>query len=183
MLSYIDTFLLNKAQKFTDRFQWLTGLTKFWVQKWLIIFEMILSWLLVVVGGEPVAYFVVALYMTFVSTLVVFQLEKREEQFLKGSSALEPEKLLDPEKRKGPVLINMSIFFIFLVLGSEGLDGSFCISAQGAIMILYIYVAACIPRPPDKSKMRQWYERALWWLNDALKPAGESALVPVPVRN
>ena len=84
-LAWLDGVLLNVAQKFCDKFQRITGLTKFVLQKWSLIFgTSLLTWLTL----SRMEEFVGTIFLV-VATVVSARIdEKSEREFLKKGNIL-----------------------------------------------------------------------------------------------
>lgn len=175
MLMWIDTALLARAQSFADRFQRLTGLTKFWLEKWTIIaagvFYMIFAarpFVMVLIGIAAILW--VKIFFE------VKNIENKEKIFL-SSGQLYFNEWGDPRARTFPLVVIGLLLVVALVL-IPFVSESLWLCLYTIASIARSYFSACIPRPPGKSKMRQWYENGLTWLNDRLKPADAPAMVP-----
>lgn len=167
---WLDGVLLAAAQKFCDKFQRVTGLTKFRLQKWSLIFTLILGWGLIVFGPMIIPS---VLMHTLVLGGNIWMDDRDEAAFL----------------AKNTLAISPANFTLVRIIGSCCLGGlgicvllfvpEFRIFLYGELLFLFIYLyfSACIPRPPGRSKMREWYNKTLWAVNDWLKPA------PVPASN
>ena len=170
MFKLLDGMLLGPAQWLCDRIQRLTGLTKFVPQKWMIIMTTIFFWGCAVFLELVSSTLVWMLLFTAGAAFLVHWAEKEEAEFLiNGNLRFSPANIL---------FVRLVITFTYGFLGGINLFfqnlggqlffyGSMC-------FIAWVYFSACIPRPPGKSKIREWYEKGLWWLNDKLEPA------PVP---
>ena len=173
MVELLDSLLLSVAQKFCDKFQQFTGLTKFRLQKWTLITSTVFFW------GGNVSYFDPAMFAllsinTFSMMSIVRRTEKEESEFL-ANGKLFAVPWSDASLR---FVLAMTIgcmgFLMWLLPSSKG--GQWM--SYGMISLsIWLYICACVPRPPSKSKAREWYERGLTWLNDQLKPA------PIPAPN
>jgi len=175
MLARIDDFLLNKAQKTCDKFQRLTGLTKFRLEKWATIIAVMSYWMFAI----EVRVLFLTLYSCILSAMyffVVRDLEAQEKAFLARN------ELRDNIDYSGGRIVSLVLYGITLPLTlSLALASSapellwFC--GWMASVLSKTYFSACIPRPPSKSKMREWLEKGLTALRDSLPPE------PIPVSN
>ena len=171
MFKLLDGMLLGPAQWLCDRIQQLTGLTKFVLQKWMIIMVTIFFWGSVVSLG--LISFVAGsmlLLLTASAALLVHRAEKEEAEFLaNGNLRFSPVNIL---------FVRLILTLIYGFLGGISMSfqniGGYLLFYGSMCFIAWTYFSACIPRPPGKSKIREWYEKGLWWLNDKLEP------VPVP---
>lgn len=170
-LAWFDGKLLDAVQKFCDKVQRLTGLTKFRLEKWAILLSTIFFWGCIIYIPDPLN--VLLGLWNSVSTLpIVRQIERGEAEFLKNGrlelslTHLASMRLLVVICFGPPIIISP-----FLL--PDGLYQLMICTLVG--FIAHVYFSACTPRPPSKSKAREWYEKALTWLNDRLKPA------PIPV--
>lgn len=173
MLFSIDRALLSAFQKCCDVFQRTIGLTKFRIERWAIICTLICMYMveIVTLSFEPPMLTAMA-FFTAVCFFMVKRSERHEREFVERGSIYTDS---------GPFLR------LYVLCTSSALCGSLLFlspfTAQTAwycgshvCFLVWIYVNVCVPRPPGKSKMRQWLESALTWANDALSPA------PIPIR-
>lgn len=110
---------------------------------------------------DPVVIGIMPVYICSVA-FVVFLTERMEANFLKnGELQLSPWHVVS---LRLPMVSLGEYFGIVNFLSPEDWlmgYGSMC-------YVAWMYLGVCIPRPPGKSKAREWYERALTWLNDRL---------------
>lgn len=175
MLKRLDGFLLGVAQRFCDKFQRFTGLTKFKLQKWAVISSVISGWGATAFLGFPSISVLSGLMNTAAWSFNIWIDEKTEAEFLANGNLV--SSLMDSISVRLAFVCILGGLGIFSILVDAGIGGMlFC---QAMFLIAYVYFSACIPRPPSKSKMQEWYEKVLTALNESLKP--EPALVPIPV--
>jgi len=172
MLTRLDATLLGLAQKFCDRMQQITGLTKFRFEKWSLIVAMMFMWhysLLNLI--EPVHLFALCL-----TTLLLFRIirtvEVCEARFLRDG-----ELFLFGFARRESRIVILLLYTLFELLFA--LYGAWDLVCEFVCLVLWVYFAACIPRPPSKSKIREYYEKGLEWLRGAVGPIP----TPIPVRH
>ena len=171
MFKLLDGMLLGPAQWLCDRIQRLAGLTKFVLQKWMIIMTTIFFWGSVVSLGLVSSVIVsMLLLLTASAAFLVHRAEKEEAEFLaNGNLRFSPNNIL---------FVRLLLTLIYGSLGGTGLSfqnvGGHLLFYASMCFIAWVYFSACIPRPPGKSKIREWYEKGLWWLDDKLQPT------PVP---
>lgn len=171
MLKYFDDLLLNAAQKFCDAVQRLLGFTKFRVEKWALITNMLSFCLFVAFALTPGAVASILIFGNVLSSVLsVKEIEHEEAEFLE-SGAIHYRLTNSRFFRLLPIAVLGPSTALFL---ETPLCGIF-LSAFASFMAV-VYISACLPRPPGKSKMREWCEKGLSWLNDRLPE------VPAPVR-
>lgn len=166
MLKIIDNFLLRSAQKFCDAFQRLTGLSKFWMEKWLTILFTLSLEIAFAISGKGTFYssFWMAVLVVW-GIIVVRDIEKEECEFLSHGKLRFNFMRTFSFRLSGFFVIELPYAAIWLLSGSmENL-------MVFASFMMWLYVMACVPRPPSKSKFRQWYEKALTWLGDRVRDA------------
>lgn len=170
-LAWLDGLLLGAAQRLCDKTQRLFGLTKFRLQKWALIVSTVFYCGFYVFDQRPVIAVLLSIYIAG-SLFLVRIIEMQESEFLKNGGLVMPPF---------GVLQRIFWFSAYLILALPGLSsenyGDRLLSYGLLCYVLFIYLSDCIPRPPSKSKMREWSEKALTWLNDLL------ASPPVPVPN
>ena len=169
---WLDGILLSVAQKFCDKVQRLTGLTKFRLEKWALVVVAICYLTVYVFGEHTAALTVLSVALIFSIAIGIRALEIMEADFLENGNLNEP--CFSVRGRIAWVVVYA------LLTGPEFVSADFAdkvFVCGNASYILFVYFNACIPRPPSKSKMRELYEKGLTWLNDQLKPA------PVPATN
>ncbi len=176
MLAHLDSFLLSKAQKLCDQFQRLTGLTKFQLEKWSLILAATSYWMFAIEVATT-CIVLVALLESVISLMMVRDAEREERIFL-ARGELKPNINHIPKVRitnlafyVGASALSMALMFIALVPELTWL------LAWVTCVLTRIYLSACVPRPPGKSKMREWAENGVMWLRDSLPPAP----LPIPV--
>lgn len=163
MLARVDSFLLDKAQKFCDRFQRLTGFTKFRIEKWLAISQMFLILYEFVVARAIFMLTPLLVLVVVFTVLVVHYIERQESAFLKNAELDAPSK----GNTAGLRLSILAMVVLTVFVGSALLLWS--------LILADAYISLCIPRPPSKSKMREWLEKGLQELNSLLPE-------PAPIR-
>jgi len=75
------------------------------------------------------------------------------------------------------IVLTMIVFSVgfFLTKTYEVRDMVFVIALMSVMcFVMWGYFTACVPKPPCKSKIRQWCEKAIQWFRDIREPA------PVP---
>jgi hypothetical protein len=163
---WLDGVLLNTAQKFCDKFQSITGLTKFRLEKWALITSAIFFGGLTILLTEPILAVLALMYVP-IAAFTVRAIEKVESEFLKNGSLIMPIWNL-PVRLTFTSVQAFSAYLSF----SVNMDYKNQMACYGIVaVILWMYLSSCVPRPPSKSKMREWYEKALTWLNNQVKPA------------
>lgn len=172
-LTWLDSVLLDAAQKFCDKSQRLTGLTKFTFQKWALVAFNGFFW-----GGVVFSPDLFLVYMGLCQTsAAIFDIRQTEEE--------EMEFLRNGRLRSHSWVYIASVRLILTFSwGVLGILVLFTGTVTGLLFfyvtlcgIAHLYFSACIPRPPSKSKARELYEKALTWLNDRLQPT------PLPAIN
>lgn len=156
MFRKIDDFFLQEAQKFSDSFQRITGKTKFFLEKWsLILFLVILCVQTLLLYAELDSSLIVIGFLPCLLNIlmwvpVIRRIETDEAAFLEHGT-LNFSELHDFYRRSFLVLLALSLelLHVFIWHSLPHLWIFFC---------GWIYFAACIPRPPSKSKLRQWLD-------------------------
>lgn len=173
MLTRVDAFLLAKIQKFCDRFQQTTGFTKFVPQKLLLLSAALLFGIGIILSGSLIW---IAAYVGYFGLVVcgIIRTDNEEEEFLRTGKIYE-SGFAAPSRRLLQLCGFLVLSFLFSLFPVE--DGNGFISFAFLLFSVWMYTCACVPRPPSKSKMREWYEKALTWLNDKLAPASAGAPV------
>ena len=182
MFYRLDGILLGATQWFCDRTQRLTGLTKFSLEKWTYIMSAIFFCAGFVFKGDPIMALMILVYAVIMAGGVCVT-ERREKEFLNNGNIL----LSDWNNAHMRILAIFFCGFMAFVftLPSAGKDEFLRSMFQfrwgvPICIILNVYFSACIPRPPAKSRVRQWCEKGLRWLRDKLQPT--SIPVPIPSR-
>ena len=169
-LTWLDGILLGAAQKLCDKVQRLTGLTKFRLEKWAVIMSVVFFWADAV--SNPTGLIITAnLYITFIMVVIVRIVEKEEVRFL-ASGELTPSLFHESLVRLA-IALGFGLLIALTVLVADEHLLSVCAEAS---YVAWVYFSTCIPRPPSKSTMREWYEKALWRLDDMLQPTTDPAL-------
>lgn len=176
MLTWLDGLLLCPLQWFVDKVQQHTGLLKFRLEKWALM-TSIAGWATVYVFSEQNILLTV-LFSMLIALVIggIYWIEECEAIFLKNGSLVGP--MFDAPARL--VLLVLYIFISIPAFATDDFADKTMLCAN-ASYLLFIYLNACIPKPPSKSTFRKLYENALWRLNDWLKPA--PAFVPIPIDN
>ncbi len=182
MLKWIDKILLHCAEKVCDVWEAYTGKTKYKLDINLRIGFCILVW--IITSYAPTKYiffsFSLAVFHTTITVLTVLMIKKDENEFIKHNT---------------PRLSFGHYFFVRLVtilivtallLAPPNIIKVFTINLTGGLLCLLVsvnilgivYVDAVLPKPPQKSKFRKWYEKGLWWLADVISPPPKHAPIP-----
>lgn len=176
MRARLDAFLLDKSQKFCDKFQRLTGRTKFQLEKWSLIAAATSYWMFVVERPSPFLMSI-SLMLSVSYIFVIREIESEERAFL-ARGELKYDVSHSPVERSNFLLFNGTFLLLglwaFLVFLAPGFLW-FCTWIVSVLARKYF--SACVPKPPSKSKMREWAEKSLMFLRDQLPPA------PVPIPN
>ena len=167
--TWLDRVLLGALQKFCDKFQRLTGLTKFRLTKLAVIMmtSFFLTSLLFWTGTFDRV--LVCLLLVIATASIVFQIELQEQMFLEYG----PDSL--PLPFNGVIgrivwLVFYGFFTAMLFVDPFDFESTMLVCGNVSY-VLFIYFDSCLPCPPSKSKAREWCEKALMWLNDRLKPS------------
>jgi len=158
MFMKLDEALLSRAQKFSDLFQRITGKTKFFLARWSLILHLlfICGAILSIFGEDllkrPPLLFL-ASFLCAKSILIwgstIHKIRKEEIVFLENGT-LEFSELHDFSLRFPLAVFPLLTFFLPPMPLLCYLPWFF--------FIAWIYFSACIPRPPGKSKLREWLE-------------------------
>jgi hypothetical protein len=172
MFRDIDSFLLARAQKFCDAFQRLTGLTKFCLEKWAFVMSALslISYLVLTlmdIGPVAMVYLLLpgAIY-AFSTVADIKRIERDEQNFLLRGELHWNDRHISGFRLL--VLGSLTVLGLALLVVEEGPQVPFALTAFAAYTV-GTYIGACMPRPPGKSKLRQWYENALTWLGEWLR--------------
>lgn len=167
MIKRVDAFLLDRAQKFCDKFQRLTGLTKFRLEKWSLILSSVFYWMFAI-GVLDEVLTVMALLLSIHTFYYVRAIERQEMNFL-ARSELEFRAEHHCSIRTIFLLLHVWILAFGLIFAFALIDPSgIWLCGYSAFVIVTAYLAACTPRPPSKSSMREWLERCLIRINSLL---------------
>lgn len=160
MLLKFDEKLLSTAQKFCDKMQEITGLTKFFFEKWsLIMFLLSISVEILSLYGESEhsSLIFAAGFSCSVNILVwvpeICRIEKEEMIFLRHGMLKFP-RLYDFSRRFPLVGMVLLLVCLHLWVCQPPLSYFHPWIFFGG----WIYFSACIPKPPGKSKLRQWLD-------------------------
>ncbi len=177
MITKVDTFMLAWVQKRADNFSELTGLTKFWLEKWFFIISsvtLVSFFILYSISNDRDFPYIWVTLLFIWTSLGVWGIESREEAFL-SSGMLQFTAESQPRIRiPFLVFIAVPIILISLIEALSSRGFVFLLTLSQLLSMVALYLTACTPKPPQKSKLRKWYEKALLFINDAL--------TPVPIR-
>ncbi len=183
-LIMMDIWLLSASQRFSEKFQRLTGKTCFFLAKIFYLIQIIITvlfLLFVYLAYPPVVWAVLsipALFFVRSRSRRVKETEKEERFFFKkGLGHGNAYCLLLLPRR-----LSTSLTFLFFILLDVGRFNYFNLSLDVGILCeaVALYFRSCTPLPPSKSKVRKWLETAKEKIKGALDPAPEPA--PNPVR-
>ncbi len=167
----MDNLLWALAQRGCDKFQRITGLTKFRIEKWaIILWGVLVCFKSLKAPFDPmfVAFGISAVFIGFCTARTI---EYSEKCFLRDGSLLPPVVVSIPLIRMLVIIFSVPHFLVFPVSITSCIDFSY---------LVWLYTAVCIPRPPGKSKVREKYEQGLQWLHEALQPPPDLAPKPMP---
>lgn len=174
MFIWIDDFLLRKSQKLCDAFTRFTGHTKFRLQV-LCIWGTVLARFLYLCAGlyfDTSAVASSAVLLLF-GAVMVRQHYREERNFLSGTLPGVSSFQLTLVRLLIVGLASLNVGISWLI---DNLWAALWFTLSELSLLIWLYVIVCFPRPPGKSKMREWCEKSLSWLNDRLPE------VPAPVR-
>lgn len=176
LLEWFDALLLATAQKFCDKFQQFTGLTKFRLEKWSLILSLASIWWAVLTIDVSIVFLFLVIPISLICTMSVLRLiravELEEVEFLKNGHLIAfPSRFLPFRLLTVCVFGGMGIYNL-LFFGRTGQALFF----QQLSIVASVYFSACVPRPPGRSKAREWYEKALTWLDGKLAMPPEPAM-------
>lgn len=179
MFTWLDGILLGAAQRFCDRAQQLTGLTKFRFQKWAAVISMMFYVLDTIVYSsrhdiDAIRFYAIGMLIFLLSMSgFVLMTEIEEKEFLtKG------KPMLSIFHDAGTRLLTTGFYSGMGVAAFFCKDGADNLACSTMCCVMFVYFSACIPRPPSKSTVRKWYEKMLTMLNESLKP--EPVFIPIP---
>lgn len=178
MIEWLDSVLRDATQRFSEKFQRLTGLTKFTLEKWASIASTIFF-----CGFSVCAFRYIgiglALLTIILSAINIRRIEKEEIEFMTNDK-LDFRLSNEFSVRKPLLIVDLfAIPWFSLVIFFGNQEFQIIVQSQcilGAILsnMAWRYFSICIPKPPAKSKVREWSEKALGWLSERLQPS------PVP---
>lgn len=144
----IDEFLLEKTQKLCDKFTTLTGDTKFRIEMWVVVLQVVFFWIFATQHPKT-SILVLAVIFTLFKSLWIISLRNQEKVFLKDN------KLRQSWACKWVRYLALG----FLIMGIiEILVPGYLFYVLFTCAIVFeVYIAACLPRPSGKVK----YENGL----------------------
>ncbi len=165
MLYEIDEYLLDKVQDFCDEFTKITGRTKFFMEKWVLVTEIVfvLLFCLLVENLITISFGGILVGMTVAQIIL---LEKSEESFLETGKLYLP--VLNSARLHNRIFALLVVFATvtscMLVLAvlpiTFFIDSYFSIiTAYSVCSFVETYISSCTPLRPRKSKLRIWSER------------------------
>lgn len=166
-----DAFLCKKAQKSCDEIEKVIGLTKFTLEKWILVVLVIVimmwraSSLLNDFNSIAITISLIAIFVTFVQ---IYLTGEREKEFLR--SGLLHFSICGNASFRITVLI-LSLSLVFYLLPDVVVFPSTDLVAVLFMILLFVtwvYINNCVPGPPGKSKIRKWYENKLTKMNRKL---------------
>lgn len=163
----IDTSMLERAQSVCDTVQRITGYTKFTISKWLLILAVLFLTLgvLMSIPGLPLTatigfYSMLALY-SYAVYLGVHQIEREERFFHRNGKLLYPSFFGQNVSLRGMFVSCSAAFALlccyFFTIGDGVRQGFFVGTFLSCI--LFVYVEASVPRPPSKSRFKEWVKK------------------------
>ena len=169
MLENIDTFLLDRAQRFTEWFQQWTGLSKFWLEKATTILWALLLCVHTgtVIDSDPIVAAPALLTVVF-AWLGVLSVEREESNFLcDGRLRMSPFNTWYFWLLVLATCMEVGILDLIDVLQHDS-SVSLSLDASAASCALMVYIATCTPKPPGRSRFLQIRERLRSRLSSAL---------------
>lgn len=166
MFRRLDSILLRQAQSFCDKVKQVTGITKFRLEKWALVMATTFIW--GIIAYKPISFGVVmGLIHTAGAAFVIRETEKREKEFL----ANEMLRLSAFHIVSVRLILSGSIFAgsVYTLILMPNVVGALVTSSEMCI-IAWVYFSACVPRPPSKSRVREWYEKMLSRFQGELQP-------------
>ncbi len=180
MLNNLDSYLIDKIfQRFAHWWQELTGLTNFWIAKWMYVCTAILATFLLIVWAvltNMPTFFnsIVYLILTLVFILMIhgiFILEMKDKEFTKKHSGVINEGRINGVGRRVLGLIVTVIFlinFLYFFMDNIKLLLEIFTITYFFLQVCYfigVYFEDCTPLPPGKSKLKKWNEKTLFKIN------------------
>src|SRR3989338_8471808 len=157
-----DTFLLDQVERFSNRWQKLTGLDCFW---WSRICQKLLY--ISILG---------ALFALIFDDYI--SLTEKEAREALAKNAVNPERVRSMAVRLIVVILSVCvqpIIFRLIILHRIQSTPELNIVVFSAFVVftsmtaLYYFIA-CTPLPPAKSKVRKWLESGIEFLRETLTP-------------
>lgn len=178
----IDNGLLTKFEKFSHKWQKLTGKNCFWLAKLSAVCGAIFGTLFIGLGiliqpktgiiGFPLIFF---LFFGTILSVKIIRLTETMVELMNLLGLSNPTKITMKNQR---VLSVFFFVFFFSLVASVGLSNPvfFLMAFYAVSEVAEVYFTACDPLPPAKSKIRQWLES----LVSAAKKAVSISPAPVP---
>ena len=160
------------AQNISNEWQELTGLTNFWIAKWLVILWAILNTFSSIQNGVFSRDKWIVVMMWFI-TIWFFYLTEHKDKNWKNNGVANEERIIPVCLFLRTVLI---CFCVFELIG-WGITGNSGALFPFIFYTAFFYFSACTPLPPSKSKVRKWYEKTLIKINKKLSESPEVAHV------
>lgn len=179
MLKRLDSLLLRRAQWSCDKFSIITGFTKFRLQKWALMMGVVFCWGIIALStlvfsvsiSDAIWFCSAGLLYTVSAAFIIRRDEKEETEFLtNGKLRFSPWHIVFVRLYAAGFALGCAGFVLMMVPTVIGLLEA-CLQI---CFVAWVYFSACIPRPPGKSKAREWYEKLLHRLRDKFQP------IPVP---
>lgn len=176
MVEELDDFLLKKIQKVVDKIHDVFGVTKFRLAIWLVISAAVSLNLFCIIeryfGAEDMMMCFLFVFIAFLYCLVA---EHQEREFLKTNKLQISLSSSLPAWQRVLWVVMFLFSFITMALTKQ----SSFLSIWILLIVLWLYVDLCVPRKPNKSKVRKWIDGMLTRLGEMLEPNPEL----IPVRN
>ena len=176
MVEKLDDYLLKRIQKIVDQIHDVFGVTKFRLAIWLIITATISLNLFCIIERhfDPWDIVVNSLFV-FNAFFYCLTTKHYEREFLRENTLHEGIlSTLSPCVR----IFYIVLFLLSCVVVSLSKQSMF-LALWLLTMTLWMYVDICVPRKPNKSKVRKWIDGTLTRLGEMLEPQPEL----IPVRN
>lgn len=179
MFEKLDVYLQQKTQKVIDRIHDVFGVTKFRLAIWLIISAAVsLNLFCIIERFFDLWDIVINLLFVFVAFLYCLLAEHDEREFLRTNKLqISLASTIPAWNRVLWIAMFLSSCIIVLLSNSSSF-----ISIWLLFTTLWLYVDLCVPRRPNKSKVRKWIDGMLTSLGEMLEPTRQLVPIRTPQR-
>jgi hypothetical protein len=174
--SKLDEFLSRRIQKLCDNLYLYFGIDKFTFSKWLLIVSRTL---LYVTGIHVVGLFFWIWFMacSIPGTIESLnEIESNRKEYFRSYKLVRPNWLRSEHNRWYRlfifcVFLLFSGLHIFIFFVADSLPLPNAIFDLGIIVyFIFLYVISSVPKPPKRSKLKEWYDGFISNLQPSLQP-------------
>lgn len=179
MFNSVDSFLMNYAQKFSEKFQKLTGRTCFFLASMCLAVDAAIGFFRLFIIHKDLERIIILFTSLIILVLAVIEYFE-DKSFNRKKFDGYVNHLIIAGRSLRFFCLSMCLIFCLVAIISKDYSVNNLLRDSGFVAFtLATYFGSCTPLPPKKSKIREWLEAGQKAFSEVFAPALKPVQVPI----